>query len=328
VFRWLESHPEYAQLFYGYDTRHVLAADESIVRYAQEAATDALAMARLAPGDVDLLLGFVSVSEYAMPNALAQLHQLMGLASRCWIIPVNVEYSNFNAGLVIADAMIRAGQARNALVVCAGNWSRYVNYRLPPSVSAADGAGAAVMARTDDPATFRVVDYETFTQSMVPASGASPAYPAYGNMYVGADVVPMPGRAPLPPQDQGDALPDPQAYTQPYFHINDPGIAEFRGFGVTGPVQVTQKLLARNALSPSLVTITAHQTSRSLLDAWNNELRPRLFFDTLSTFGNMTLASIPVNFAFGYDQFETDDVVLLGIGPELHSNAVLLRRNG
>jgi hypothetical protein len=42
----------------------------------------------------------------------------------------------------------------------------------------------------------------------------------------------------------------------------------------------------------------------------------------------MTLASIPVNFAFGYDQFKTDHVVLLGIGPELHTNAVLLRRGG
>ena len=42
----------------------------------------------------------------------------------------------------------------------------------------------------------------------------------------------------------------------------------------------------------------------------------------------MTLASIPLNFARGYDDFKTDYLVLVGIGPELHTNAVLLRRNG
>ena len=330
IFDWLkEKDPNYAQLFYGYGTRHVLKPGESIVTYMQKAADDALAMAKLAPDDVDLLLGFVSVSDYVMPNGLAQLHQLMGLSSRCWILPLNVEYSNFNAGLVIADAMIRTGQVRNALVVCGGNWSRYVNYHLSPSVSAADGAGAAVIARTDDRSTFRVVDWQTFTETTVPAAEKSPAYPAYGNMYVGADAVPVPPPIAFPaPQDTGDALPDQQVYTQPFFHITDLGIAEFGGFGVTGPVRVAQQLLTRNAVAPSLVTITAHQTSRKLLDAWNAAIQPRLFFDTLSTFANMTLASVPVNFAFGYDRIATDYAVLLGIGPELHSNAVLLRRNG
>ena len=329
IFDWLKKNdPDYATLFYGYGTRHVLGPEESIVTYMQQAAGDAMAMAKLAPGDVDLLLGFVSVSDYAMPNGLAQLHQLMELSSRCWILPINVEYSNFNAALVIADAMIRTGSVRNALVVCGGNWSRYVNYHLGPSVSAADGAGAAVIARTDDASTFRVVDFQTFTETTVPATPKSPAFPAYGNMYVGTDPVPVPPPIPFPTQDQGDALPEQQVYTQPYFHITDLGMAEFGGFGVTGPVQVAQQLLTRNALAPSLVTITGHQTSRKLLDAWNAAIRPRLFFDTLSTFANMTLASIPVNFAFGFDQFETDYMMLLGIGPELHSNAVLLRRNG
>jgi 3-oxoacyl-[acyl-carrier-protein] synthase-3 len=329
IFDWLKKNdPGYQQLFYGYGTRHVLTPDQSIVTQMQTAAQSALDMAKLKAADVDLLLGFVSVSEYEMPNALAQLHQMMGLASRCWIIPLNVEYSNFNAGVVIADAMIRAGQVRNALVVCGGNWSRYVNYHLGPSVSAADGAGAAVVARTADASTFRVVDFETITETMVPGTSGGAPSPAYGNMYVGTDAVPVPPPVPFPEQDSGDALPDQQVYTQPYFHITAQGMTEFGGFGVTAPIEVVQKLLTRNALPASKVTITAHQTSRKLLDAWAAAIQPKLFFDTLSTFANMTLASIPVNFAFGYDQFKTDHVVLLGIGPELHTNAVLLRRNG
>ncbi|MDB5904044.1 MAG: 3-oxoacyl-ACP synthase [Betaproteobacteria bacterium] len=329
IFDWLKKNdPGYQQLFYGYGTRHVLKPGESIVTTMQSAARSALDMAKLDVADVDLLLGFVSVSDYEMPNGLSQLHQMMGLSSRCWIIPLNVEYSNFNAGLVLADAMIRAGQVRNALVVCGGNWSRYVNYHLGPSVSAADGAGAAVVARTADASTFRVVDFETITETMVPGTNGGASSPAYGNMYVGTDAVPVPPPIPFPEQDSGDALPDQQVYTQPYFHITAQGMAEFGGFGVTAPIEVVQKLLTRNALPASKVTLTAHQTSRKLLDAWAAAIQPKLFFDTLSTFANMTLASIPVNFAFGYEQFKTDHVVLLGIGPELHTNAVLLRRGG
>lgn len=311
IFDWLKKNdPNYQKSFYGYDTRHVLAPGESIVPYLEAAARDALAAARLAPADVDLLLGYVSVNEYAMPNALAQVHAALGLSPQCWIVPINAEYSNFNAALVMADAMIRTGQAGNALIACGGNWSRYVDYHSSPSVSAADGAGAAVLARTGDAATWRVVDWETLTETAQ----------AWGNMFMGSDAA---GCGPA-----GSGLPDPSLYTQPYFHLTAAGMQEFGTFGVEAPVQVVQTLLARNALAASRVSITAHQTSRLLLDAWNSKLQPHLFYDTLSSNANMTLASIPVNLVLGAAQFTTDYLVLLGIGPELHANAVLLQRNG
>jgi 3-oxoacyl-[acyl-carrier-protein] synthase-3 len=328
VFDWLKKNnpDDWQHFFNGYDKRHVLAAGERLEDTMLASAQKALAMARIDPAGIDLLLGFASVSEYVMPNALADLHRRLGLPGNCWVVPINAEYSNFNASLVFADAVIRTGQAENALVVCGGNWSRHVNYHLGAAASAADGAGAAVIGRTGDASAFRLVDFETLTQTTIP--GGTAPQPTYGNMYVAGDLVAPVSPVPFPLPDQGGALCDPGIYTQPYFHITIEGMAEFNSFGVNAPIAIVRKVLERNALDASQVTIISHQTSRYLLDEWNKQLAPRLFFDTLSTFANMTVANIPVNLAYGYDRYETDYLVMLGIGPELHTNAVLLRRNG
>lgn len=317
VFDWLNKYdPKWSTYFNGYATRHVLAQGEHLIDLMDAAATQALAAAGLAAADVDLLLGYASVSRYIMPNELAHLHQRLGLSQTCWVLPINNEYSNFNAGLVFADALIASGKARNALVVCGGNWSRHVSYHSSPAASAADGAGAAVLQNTADATAFRVVDFETLTDTSK----------SWSHMRMSIDHVGTP--TVLSPPAQGGPLPAPGVYTQPYFHIDNDGLNEFSSFGVLGPIDVTNTLLERNVLPASQVTIICHQTSRYLLDHWNSEIKPHKLIDTLSTFANMTVASIPVNLAYAYDQIETDYLVLLGIGPELHANAVLLRRNG
>ena len=45
----------------------------------------------------------------------------------------------------MSDALIRAGRATYVLIALGDNWTRYVSYHTPQSVSAADGAAALVM---------------------------------------------------------------------------------------------------------------------------------------------------------------------------------------
>src|SRR5581483_4300872 len=84
---------------------------------------------------------------------------------RAWVVPLQNDFSNFNAALYVADALVRAGRIRNALVVVAGSWTRYVDYHTPQSVSASDGAGAAVIASSEAAGRFEVVDAETTTDA-------------------------------------------------------------------------------------------------------------------------------------------------------------------
>jgi 3-oxoacyl-[acyl-carrier-protein] synthase-3 len=304
IFDYIKTHvAPGTDLFKGYDIRHVLGPGETMTDLLVPAAQRALSSAGLPSTSIDMLLGYASVSEFEMPNALARVHSELGLKPGAWIVPINNEYANFNASLVMANGLIRAGQIDNALIVVAGNWTRVVDYKTPESVSAGDGAGAAVLGLSSDATTFEVIDFETQTQS-----------DDYGVMFVQPDRV---GEGP-------DGEP---TFSKPYFHITPAGFAGFASFGENVPPQVVNRLLARNALRGSDIALIAHQTSAVLNDAWTKAIEPAQFLQTLSTFANMTLASIPVNLSFFRDEIQSDHVVLLALGPELSTNAVLLRRS-
>jgi 3-oxoacyl-[acyl-carrier-protein] synthase-3 len=302
IFDWLHQNPPPNEdLFEGYDQRRVLAPEEQLVELMVEAARSALQRAALAAADIDLLIGYASVSTWEMPNDLTAVATKLGLAPTTPVIPINSEYSNFNHGMVVADALISAGRATRALVVVGSNWTRYVDYHTPPAISVGDGAGAAVVAMSDDPAGFRVRDV---------AFDAEPRY--LGGMYVSAD----PTQPPLVPP----------TFARPVFHLNDVGVEAFKTFGVHRPPSLVEEVLSRNGLSPSDVAFVGHQTSSVLNQAWTTALRPAVFVQTLATYANMTSASIAVNFDVCADEITTSHVALVGLGPEPSCSVVLLER--
>jgi 3-oxoacyl-[acyl-carrier-protein] synthase III len=302
IFDWLHQHPPPNQdLFEGYDQRRVLAPGEQLADLMVEAARSALQRAALSPTEIDLLIGYASISTWEMPNDLTSVATTLGLASSAPIVPVNSEYSNFNHGVVVADALISAGRATRALVVVGSNWTRYVDYHTPPAISVGDGAGAAVVAMSDDPVLFRVRDV---------ASDAEPRY--LGGMYVAAD----PTQPPLVPP----------TFAGPVFHLNELGVQAFETFGVQRPPSLVQEVLGRNGLSPSDVAFIGHQTSAVLNTAWQKALQPGVFVQTLTTYANMTSASIPVNLDTCADEITTSYAALVGLGPEPSCSVLLLER--
>jgi 3-oxoacyl-[acyl-carrier-protein] synthase-3 len=302
VFSWLhEHHPAGQDLFQGYDQRRVLVGSESVVDLMVPAARLALERAGRTVVDVDLILGYASVGRWEMPNDLAEVARRLGVSPATPILPVNNEYANFNAGIVLADAMIAAGRARCALVVVGCDWSRYVDYHTPPAVSAADGAGAAVMVRseTGEEARFCVVGHAVEYD-----------YAYLGGMYVAAD--------PVPPAA------DPPRYGPPVFHLTELGLKGFTAFGVHRPPAVVAEVLTSHGASASDVAFVGHQTSLVLNQAWQAVLQPAQFVETLASLANMTLASIPVNLDRCYDDLEPPLVALVALGPEVSCNVVLL----
>lgn len=302
IFDWLHQHPPPNEnLFEGYDERRVLAPGEKLTDLMVEAARSALERAALAPTEIDLLIGYASISNWEMPNDLTSVATTLGLNPATPIVPINSEYSNFNHSIVFADALISAGRATRALVVVGSNWSRYVDYETPPAISVGDGAGAAVVATSDDPTLFRVRDV---------ATDAAPQY--LGGMYVAAD----PTQPPIVPA----------TFAGPVFHLTDLGVDAFKTFGVQRPPSLVQEVLDRNGLSPSDVAFVGHQTSTVLNNAWQQTLKPKVFVQTLETYANMTSASIPVNLDTCADEITTPYVALVGLGPEPSCSVVLLER--
>lgn len=311
VFAWLHEHPPpNRDLFAGYRERRVLAPGERLEDLAEAAARAALADADLASDRVDVLLGYVSVADYVDPNALALLHQRLGLPAHALIVPINNEFNNFNSGVLLADALLRSTAAARALVVCAGGWTRAVDYHTAQSVSAGDGAGAAVLGPGGGPGAgdhFALVDSETLVDSK-----------AYGSMFLAG--------AAVHEGEDCDVAPRDCTVTRPFFQITDAGAGYFREFGEHAPAEAAQRLLDRNGLSGGDITLVSHQASSVLMEAWEKAIGPAHYINTIETFANMTVATIPVNVAVARASIRTEHLLLLGIGVEMQTLALLLRR--
>lgn len=290
------------QLFKGYRERRVLAPGETLAGLMVEAGSLALDNAGVAAGDVDLVLGYASFGTWAMPNDLVTMAAKLGVPPTTMILPINSEYANFEHALLTAEGLLTTGRAQTALIVIGADWTRFVDYTTPPSISAGDGAGAAVMAMSDDPTRWRILDV---------AVAAERQY--LGGMYVMADPT-------TPPVD-------PPTWKWPVFHLTPLGGEGFEGFGIPIPPQLVEEVLARNGLTPADIAFVGHQTSLALNDPWKAALKPGVFVQTLELLANMTSASIPVNLDRCADQITGDHVVLVGLGPEPSCTVVLLERS-
>ena len=306
IFNYLKAHGGGDGLFQGYNQRRVLAPAEDLMTMMLPASQNALSDAGLEASDIDLLVGMGSISPYATPNELCLLHKLLGLDERCPVVPLNREFSGFNFGVLMADALIRAGRAKNALVVVGTNWTRHVSYETPESISAGDGAGAAVVSLSSDGSRWTLLDDFSITQTKF-----------YGTMFMQGDPVNA-----IPPQTG-------PLFTESYFHITPAGIETYKEFGIVTAPSAILKVLQRNGLTGADVAMTAHQSSSVLLDAWVKTVQPAQLLSTITTFANMTGATIPVNLAWapGSDPVTPNYLVCLGLGPEAHADAMLLKRD-
>jgi 3-oxoacyl-[acyl-carrier-protein] synthase-3 len=290
------------KLFKGYRERRVLAPGETLAGLMVEAGSLALDNAGVAAGDVDVVLGYASFGTWAMPNDLVTMAAKLGVPPTAMIMPINSEYANFEHALLAAEGLLTTGRAQTALIVIGADWTRFVDYTTPPSISAGDGAGAAVMRMSDDPTRWRILDV---------AVAAERQY--LGGMYVMAD----PTTPPVAPP----------TWKWPVFHLTQLGGEGFEGFGIPVPPQLVEEVLARNGLTPADIAFIGHQTSLALNDPWKAALKPGVFVQTLELLANMTSASIPVNLDRCADQVTGDHVVLVGLGPEPSCTVVLLGRS-
>lgn len=305
IFEYLKDHGGGQGLFQGYNQRRVLTPGEDLMTIMFPAAMNALADAGLAASDIDLLIGMGSISAYVTPNNLCLLHKLLSLSEDCPVVPLNREFSSFNYGVVMADALIRVGRAKNVLVVVGTNWTRHVSYQTPQAISAGDGAGAAVVSLSSDGSQWTLLDDFSITQTKF-----------YGTMFMQGDSVDA-----IPPQKS-------LLFTDSYFHITQEGIETYKQFGIVTAPSAISRVLERNHLKGADVAMTAHQSSSVLLDAWVNMIEPAQLVSTLTIFANMTGATIPVNLAWApaNDPVTPNHLVCLALGPDAHADAMLLRR--
>ncbi|MET8983610.1 3-oxoacyl-[acyl-carrier-protein] synthase III C-terminal domain-containing protein [Streptomyces sp. NPDC004539] len=291
-------------VFRGLDRRRFLAPGERIETHMVTAAREALTRAGTGEDDIERLYGYVTVPEYATPNGLFQVHHLLGLPGDAMVVPVNGEYSNFLLGLVHAAEAVEAGRAGTSLVVVGANWTRHSDYTQGYSVSISDAAGAAVVGPSD---RFVLVDHAFRTLSS-----------QYHGLTLRHRFLTLNGLTFLP------VNPDTGLPSMVY-DMTRTGNEDLLGVVKDGLPVLVNALLDRNGVKGGQVSLITHQGSRLLMDHWSDRIGPAVHLDTLAEYGNMTLATYPVNLSHHFTTVDTEYVVIAAVGCGLHVTAVLLR---
>jgi len=121
----------------------------SAIELATVAASRAIACAGLQASDIDLIVYGGCTNEEAVPNSASGVQVALG-ATRAAAMDINTACTSFLYGLSTATAMIRAGMARNAVVIGVELISQYMDWtNRNVAVLFGDGAAAVVLQPSD-----------------------------------------------------------------------------------------------------------------------------------------------------------------------------------
>ena len=135
----------------GIKARHFAAADVTSSDLAFEAAKRALAAADVDAASIDLIIVATSTPDMVFPSTACIVQRKLGVHG-CAAFDVQAVCSGFIYALSVADAMIRCGNAKCALVVGSEIFSRLLDFDdRSTCVLFGDGAGAVVLEASDTP---------------------------------------------------------------------------------------------------------------------------------------------------------------------------------
>jgi len=135
----------------GIRARHFAAPDVTSSDLAVHAARHALEAAGRTAADIDLIIVATSTPDMVFPSTACLVQRKLGVFG-CPAFDVQAVCSGFVYALSVADAMIRTGSARKALVIGAEVFSRILDFKdRTTCVLFGDGAGAVVLEASDTP---------------------------------------------------------------------------------------------------------------------------------------------------------------------------------
>lgn len=135
----------------GIRQRHLVEAGVGATDLAARAAAAALERAGFPADSIDLIIVATSTSDQVFPSTACSVQARIGAAGAA-AFDVQAACSGFVYGLALADAMIRGGGYRRALVIGAEVFSRILDWNdRTTCVLFGDGAGAVALEAADEP---------------------------------------------------------------------------------------------------------------------------------------------------------------------------------
>lgn len=130
----------------GIKFRHIAQDDETTSSLATEAARKALEVSGMSAGDIDLIVLATATPDQTFPATATIVQDKLG-CNGCVAFDVAAVCSGFLYALSVAESMIRAGSAQNAIVIGAETFSRILDWEdRATCVLFGDGAGAIILS--------------------------------------------------------------------------------------------------------------------------------------------------------------------------------------
>lgn len=130
----------------GIHARHIAGEGETTRTLAVAAAKDALRAAGVQASDIDLIILATSTPDNTFPATATLVQADLGITQGA-AFDVQAVCSGFVYALVTADSLIKAGQAKHALVIGSETFSRILDWTdRTTCVLFGDGAGAFVLS--------------------------------------------------------------------------------------------------------------------------------------------------------------------------------------
>jgi 3-oxoacyl-[acyl-carrier-protein] synthase-3 len=153
----VQTNDEWIQSRVGIKQRRIAGPEETVVDMAVQAGGKALASSGLSPADIDLVVVATCTQETQIPNASARVADRLGIVAP-GAYDVNAACAGFCYALSNASDAIRAGSARNVLVIGSEKLSQWIDWTdRSTCIIFADGAGAAVLGPSEEAAVGPVV---------------------------------------------------------------------------------------------------------------------------------------------------------------------------
>jgi 3-oxoacyl-[acyl-carrier-protein] synthase-3 len=129
----------------GIRQRHMAAPGETTGDMGAAAARAALEQAGIDVGEVDAIIVATATPDSVFPSTAARVQAKLGV-TRGFAFDISAACTGFVYALSVADAMLRGGQARCALVIGAEVFTRLLDWKdRSTCVLFGDGAGAVVL---------------------------------------------------------------------------------------------------------------------------------------------------------------------------------------
>ena len=239
-----------------------LLSTETLYDIAEIAAKKAIESSGLSPEQIDFLICSNVANRHVTPGISCLMQDRIGV--KCAGLDINVACAGFVNAMMLADSMIKAGNARYIMILCAEEPSKYCNWtERDCSILFADGAGAVIVGPGD---SFKDVQLTMISNRDVLYYERGLEQTPFEKNYVKGQPLVMKGR---------------ELFRQ----------------AVSESSKDIMRLLSRQGLTPSDIDCyLIHQANKRIVDGIRSLLKePEEKFPTnIEFYGNTSSASIPI----------------------------------